>query len=197
MTTALAPSPSRRPTNLPNLPSRPRLTRVPVLATDPPFDDELPPGALPTEGALALALPLGGPARRALALVPPHAAARVRRQPSPPRDERVQTPRSALPDPRPRAVALVRVLLEVLGGERPSRHLSSATSLQVLESVERRCRAGRRTWARSLRSVRVSEVVPGVAEVTAVVDRGARCEAMALRLEGLDGRWMVTALELG
>lgn len=178
----------------------PRLQRVPALPLDPPYDDELPAAAPVTDGSLALALPLplplGGPARRALALVPPAGPARRRAAPRPP-DERAVTPRGALPDPRPRAVALVRALLEVLAGDRPSRHLAAATSLEVLEQVERRCRAGGRTWARSLRSVRVTEPVPGVAEVCALVDRGSRCAALALRLEGLDGRWMVTALELG
>jgi len=56
--------------------------------------------------------------------------------------------------------------------------------------------AGRRPWARSVRSVHVSEPTDGVAEVTAVVDRGSRCAALALRMQGLDGRWLITALDL-
>ena len=43
----------------------------------------------------------------------------------------------------------------------------------------------------------MSEPVDGVAEVAALVRRGARSTAVALRLEGLDGRWQCTALELG
>ena len=35
------------------------------------------------------------------------------------------------------------------------------------------------------------------AEVAALVRRGVRTTAVALRLEGLDGRWQCTALELG
>ena len=48
-----------------------------------------------------------------------------------------------------------------------------------------------------VRSIHVSEPVDGVAEVAALVRRGARSTAVALRLEGLDGRWQCTALELG
>jgi hypothetical protein len=52
--------------------------------------------------------------------------------------------------------------------------------------------------ARALvRSVHVSEPADGVAEVSALVRRGVRCTAVALRLEGMDGRWQCTALEVG
>jgi hypothetical protein len=69
-----------------------------------------------------------------------------------------------------------------------------------------------RPWAASVRSVRVCEPADGVAEVSAVVvgleavaatkgRTGAagrrRCRAVALRLEGVDGRWMMTALTMG
>jgi hypothetical protein len=42
----------------------------------------------------------------------------------------------------------------------------------------------------------VCEIDDGVAEVTAVIRRGARTLAVALRLEGIDGRWMCTALQM-
>jgi hypothetical protein len=45
--------------------------------------------------------------------------------------------------------------------------------------------------------VRVTEPADGVAEVSALVRRGLRVTAVALRLEGMDGRWQCTALELG
>ena len=46
-------------------------------------------------------------------------------------------------------------------------------------------------------SVRVCEPVDGVAEVSAVVRRGGRAHAVAARLEGIDGRWRCTALQIG
>jgi hypothetical protein len=46
-------------------------------------------------------------------------------------------------------------------------------------------------------SVRVCELGPAVAEACAVVATGARSRAVAVRLEGIDGRWRCTALEIG
>jgi len=54
-----------------------------------------------------------------------------------------------------------------------------------------------RVWAGRLRRLIVSEPADGVAEVTAVVERGPRTRALALRMEGRDGRWVVTALQMG
>jgi hypothetical protein len=48
-----------------------------------------------------------------------------------------------------------------------------------------------------VRSLHVSEPADGVAEVCALVRRGGRSTAVALRLEGMDGRWKCTAIELG
>jgi hypothetical protein len=46
-------------------------------------------------------------------------------------------------------------------------------------------------------AVHVCEPVDGVAEVTAVAHRSGRAHAVAARLEGLDGRWRCTALQVG
>jgi hypothetical protein len=47
-----------------------------------------------------------------------------------------------------------------------------------------------------VRSIHVGEPADGVAEICALVQRGPRASAVALRLEGLDGRWKCTALAL-
>ena len=113
------------------------------------------------------------------------------------------TPRSALPEPRHWAGRFVQAVVEVLGGDRPASQLVRWTSTEVYDNVA--CRvlpsagAGISTApARGVvRSVHVTEPADGVAEVTALVRRGLRCTAVALRLEGMDGRWQCTALELG
>jgi hypothetical protein len=46
-------------------------------------------------------------------------------------------------------------------------------------------------------SLHISEPRDGVAEVCAVVDTGVRKRAIALRLEGIDGQWRCTALQVG
>ncbi|HVV30684.1 MAG TPA: Rv3235 family protein [Mycobacteriales bacterium] len=110
-----------------------------------------------------------------------------------------RTPRRELPDPRPRAAAAVRVLLEVLSGDRPARQVAAWVNLSVLARLEAPVRNLTRRMPRRmlLRSLRVSEPTESVVEVTAVVAAAGRARAVALRLEGLDGRWIVTDLCTG
>jgi len=169
---------------------------------DPPYDDERPGGQQATgwsiDGSLALSLPLRFPAPRETAA--PRPALRLVKG-LPPRDPRTGrdiTPADLLPPPGPRAGQLVRAVLEVLSGDRPARHLSRVTALDALEDIDDAVRHARnRPWARTVRSLHLAQPAPGVAEVTAVVDRGDRCAAMAMRLEGLDGRWIITEIALG
>ena len=112
---------------------------------------------------------------------------------------RRRTARSDLPAPRARAAAAVRLLLEVIVGERPVRQVAGWVSPRVLAGLEHRSPDQRVALGRRpmLRSLRVTEPADAVAEITAVVVLGERVRAVALRLEGLDGRWTVTALHVG
>ncbi|WP_460524828.1 Rv3235 family protein, partial [Flindersiella endophytica] len=58
-------------------------------------------------------------------------------------------------------------------------------------------RAGSAAGRLAVRSVHVSEPADGVAEAAVHVQHGSRSRAIAVRIEGLDGRWRCTALELG
>lgn len=171
-----------------------RLLRAPVV--DPPYDDELPPGPPLVDGNLALAFPpTGEPV--SLRLVPP-AAVDDDFGPQP-------TSRSDLPDPTPWTRRLTQAIAEVLAGARPAGQLARYTTLDVLEHLERStgrlARNGNGTRTVVLRpvvaSVHVTEPADGVAEVCAVVDTGPRRRALALRLEGQDGRWRCTQLQFG
>ena len=117
----------------------------------------------------------------------------TRRQP-------LRTGRDQLPDPRPWAQGFVQALTEVLGGFRPVGQLSKRVLPSVVAQVTD-CladAAGKPAGARPVvRSVRVNEPMPGAVEVSATVRHGERCRALALRLEGLDGRWQCTALTIG
>ena len=48
-----------------------------------------------------------------------------------------------------------------------------------------------------VRAMQLGTPRPGVVEAAAVVDDGRRARAVALRLEGTEGRWRVTAWETG
>ncbi|MGN6246140.1 MAG: Rv3235 family protein [Motilibacteraceae bacterium] len=171
--------------------------------------------AAPRQGTLALAfaLPGGLPARPAP--LGPRPTLRLVTSAAPSGgtgddeedEEFVATPRCDLPDPTGWARRLTQAVLEVLAGNRPAAQLVRWTSAEVLAGVTARVGAlahgapggsaaasGRRP---TVRSVRVSEVCDGVAEVSAVVVRNGRAGALALRLEGRDGRWQCTAFEAG
>lgn len=190
--------------------SQPR--RLPVPDREPPFDDEGPRpagGRLPglpadaVQGTLALAfvLPTGVPATPAappdLRLVAaPSAADDLDEADFGPQP----TARADLPEPRQWAGRFVQAIVEVLAGDRPAGQLVRWTTSSVYEDVSARVVAagyGATTARGVVRSVHVTEPADGVAEVAALVRRGMRSTAVALRLEGMDGRWQCTALELG
>ena len=170
--------------------SVPALRLLPVPVCEPPYDDELGPDAAPAVAALPTPLgPLRELAPSPLRLVPAldddeeHASPR--------------TPTSALPSARPVAQALVQGLLEVLAGVRPVSQLQRSTSPELFLEIEalvhgRPRMTGSRPATGAVRSLHVQQRPDGVAEVCATVQRGPRAAAIALRLEGLGGRWCCT-----
>ena len=118
-----------------------------------------------------------------------------------------RTTSTMLPAPTPWAGRLVQAVIEVVSGVRPVTQLVRWTTAPVYEALcARVARPAANTGSRDhattrlaevVRSVRVSEPRDGVAEVCAIVQQGPRCRAIALRLEGIDGRWQCTALHIG
>lgn len=192
------------------------LRRLPLPVWEPPYDDEVARsasarrsdsgpaarcGAMIVQGTLALAfvLPSGATATPApppdLRLLPDPAAADIADEcefgPQP-------TARADLCEPREWAGRFVQAVVEVMARERPATQLVRWTSRDVYDDLSQRVVGATSSAPRPVvRSVHVAEPADGVAEVAALVRRGARCVAVALRLEGLDGRWQCTALELG
>jgi len=108
--------------------------------------------------------------------------------------------RSELPDPRDAGRRLITLTLEALAGRRPLLQVQPLTSPGVFAALS----AGRRPrWCAASTSpllvwrLHVSEPVDGVAEISAVARRDGRAHAVAARLEGIDGRWRCTALQIG
>jgi hypothetical protein len=112
----------------------------------------------------------------------------------------VWSPRADLPDAQATGRRLVTLTLEAFAGRRPLGQLQSLVSPSLFTALT----SGRRPrWCSEgtapllISSVRVCEPVDGVAEVSAVARRGGRAHAVAARLEGIDGRWRCTALQVG
>lgn len=155
---------------------------------EPPFDDERLRRHLAVVGPYDRPLPFADPSPRRL---------------SEPRDLFAVRPtgRGELADPESFGRRLLVAALEALAGRRSlhqlAGHLSPGVYSGLVRDLERPART--RAWRTppSVRSVRVCEPADGVAEVAAVVQDGARCRAVALRLEGLDGRWRCVRLQIG
>jgi hypothetical protein len=112
----------------------------------------------------------------------------------------VWSERADLPDARTAGRRLITLTLEALAGRRPLAQLQPVTSQGVFAALSggrrpRWCAEG--TAPLLVGSVHVCEPVDGVAEVTAVARRSGRAHAVAARLEGIDGRWRCTALQIG
>lgn len=119
------------------------------------------------------------------------------------------TRRADLPDAHATTARIALAALEVMRGRRPAAQLLRCTSPEVYETLARRgSTAARRAAARRPsaragegRRVRIRRIVlchpaDDAVEATVILDEGDRVRAMAMRLEGRDGRWVVQALQI-
>jgi hypothetical protein len=170
---------------------RPRLQLVRVRTPQPPLEDDRQPLRLVQ---LGVAVPR-----------PPHRPGPRPRITGPATPDAVEfgptwSSRADLPDPRETGRRLITMTLEALAGRRPLGQLQAMTSPGVYTALT----AGRRpTWCTQgtsplvVGTVHACEPVDGVAEISAVARRAGRAHAVAARLEGVDGRWRCTALQVG
>ena len=189
---------------------QPGLRLVPTPHWEPPYEnsDRVPAPAAddPVQGTLALTflLPSGLPAlpsTPSLRLVGPA----LRSSDDDSLFDAQPTSSAHLPDARFWAGRLTQAILEVEAGVRPVSQLRRWTSDAVYAQLRRQSNRRRivalretdrrRTPGLAVRSVRVCEPDDGIAEVCAVVHDGRRPRALAMRLEGTDGRWRCTVIE--
>jgi hypothetical protein len=161
----------------------------------------------PVQGTLALqwVLPSGAQARPTPDLGLRLVARPVTADDTDPAVASVPTTRAELPDPGPWTAQLVQAVLEVLGRERPRQQLVRWLSPEVYAELSAHIAAGAvrpgtgqpgGRARRTVSSLHLCEPADGVVEASAVVLGGTRARAMAVRLEGWDGRWRCTRLAL-
>ncbi|QIG38274.1 3-hydroxyacyl-CoA dehydrogenase [Microbacterium sp. 4R-513] len=117
-----------------------------------------------------------------------------------------RTPAAELPDPEPFLQNLTRGVLEVFSGAREVEQLArwvtedAFRKLVVRSNLSARARSARGVPAKrpvhSILSVRHTAPADGVVEAVVIVAGPARTRAVAVRLEGMDGRWRATSLAL-
>jgi hypothetical protein len=155
--------------------------------------------------------PLLPPDRPVQLTLPGVAVPRPVHRPGPrPRQDRTSHPdadfgpawsrRADLPPAAAAGRSVLLLALEVFADRRPVTQLRPVTTPRLFAVLS----AGRRpAWCAGgsaplvLGRVHVCEPVDGVAEISAVARRGGRAHAVAARLEGIDGRWRCTALQVG
>lgn len=109
---------------------------------------------------------------------------------------------SQLPEPAGWVRAMVAALLESMSGARAPQQFARSMTRDLYEALCRRhavahrrgAATGQHSW---VRKVTVCQPADGVAEASVVVHHAGRVRAIALRISGVDGRWLITAFELG
>ena len=106
-----------------------------------------------------------------------------------------------LPEPDAWVTHMAQALVEVMSGARQAPQVLRWTTPEVYEVVARRnaVSARRSMVARRalVRRVRICEPADGVVEACAVVVDNGRVRAIAMRLIGVDRRWVVSELQVG
>jgi len=115
-----------------------------------------------------------------------------------------RTSTACLPSPEVFVRNMVRGVLEVVAGVRDAEQLARWMSEDVFRrlvartSIAARARSARRVQVyrvvHEIGSIRLSSPTDGVIEATVTASGRTRTRAIAMRLEGIDGRWRVTAL---
>jgi hypothetical protein len=105
--------------------------------------------------------------------------------------------RPAMASPVLMAGRIAVALLEVEAGSRPGHQLERHCHPALWERLARRLciGGGPAITCRSLRRVLVQEHIPGLADAVAVLERGRRVEAVAMRLDAATGRWELIELQ--
>jgi len=101
-----------------------------------------------------------------------------------------------LPPARRAAQVLATALVEVLSGRRPVGQLRAHCAPGAYAAVVSRAPTTPGAPIQLI-SVRVCQPADGIAEVSATVRAGRRVRAIAFRVEGVQGRWRITALDIG
>jgi hypothetical protein len=165
----------------------------PAPRREPAFEDEMPARQLSLLGPHDQQLPF-----RALDM---NAPSPLRLAVPPDRFDARPTGRSDLPEPSAFARRLLIGIIETATGRRSAGQLSQHTTATVQAGLARDAgrisRLGTASRPATLHSLHLSEPADGVAEVVAVLRVGPRFRAVAIRLEGLDGRWRCVRLQIG
>ena len=104
------------------------------------------------------------------------------------------TSASNLPKIAPLIHQFIHNVLEIWAGRRSSHQLQLSCHYTIFSQIQRA--TGSLSEIGRVRKTRITEPLDGVCEATVTVRFGDRLRVVAIRFEGLDGRWLCTSLTL-
>ena len=104
------------------------------------------------------------------------------------------TSASDLPDINPLILQFIYNTLEIWAGKRSPQQLQHLCHYTVFSEIQKM--TGSLKEIGRVRKTRITEPLDGVCEATVTVRFGDRLRVIAIRFEGLDGRWLCTCLTL-
>lgn len=99
-----------------------------------------------------------------------------------------------LPEIEPLIHTLIHNAVEIWAGRRSPQQLQSLCHYKVFTDLQRA--AGSIKEIGRIRKTRITQPLDGVCEATVTVRYGDRLRVVAIRCEGIDGRWLCTCLTL-
>ena len=104
------------------------------------------------------------------------------------------TSSSELPDIQPLLFQFIHNAVEIWAGRRAPHQLQHLCHYMVFSELQRF--SGSQKELARVRKSRITSPLDGVCEATVTVRFGDRLRVIAIRFEGLDGRWLCTCLNL-
>lgn len=99
-----------------------------------------------------------------------------------------------LPDIHELTFQFIHNVLEIWAGRRSASQVQAMCHHLIFADLQRK--AGQQKLVGRIRKIRVTEPLDGISESTVTVRYGDRLRVVAIRFEGLDQRWLCTALTL-
>jgi hypothetical protein len=99
-----------------------------------------------------------------------------------------------LPDIHEMTFQFIHNVLEIWAGRRSASQVQAMCHHLIYADLQRK--AGQQKLVGRIRKIKVTEPLDGIIESTVTVRYDDRLRAVAIRFEGLDGRWLCTALTL-
>jgi hypothetical protein len=104
------------------------------------------------------------------------------------------TSSTELPDINELTFQFIHNVVEIWAGRRTASQVQAMCHHLIFADLQRK--AGQQKMIGKVRKIKVTEPLDGICESTVTIRYGDRLRVVAIRFEGLDGRWLCTALTL-